>query len=509
MDEVKEFLANADLAFSNKQYSVALEWYQKALEVAPDDVYALSRAGAICVALEKFQDALIYFGRAKALDPDNGDNAFNYGNACFFNKDYAKAFEQYVEAEKLGCSEDVKPRLYYQMAMLCSIRRDVKSSLAYFRKCEESDKTGMTSLNPDLISEKLKLYLVQQNYAGAEKCAAQLVAINPTDFTSYMIYFSMLMASKNYSAAENLLKDAEQYADLSAENGFALTMQMAALQLVQENSEKAIQLLEERKAVGDLTNDQLSQLLLALAEAQAKGEHYDEAIRILHSMLSGQAYVQPRDTEGAEVVPILDLTPEELDQMAQQDMALIQEKINAGEIDADMGLYAAADYDEEGRLIHYYDELALIAEDRDAESAEENTSGDSDNYELSKELREKVIFTLLSCHLAKDEFAVAQKLASVLKHSENKYYNYFCIYTDAMAERKLHGATDTANRKYAEALAFFRSQTFSDPSDALACIFRARLYAEEGKYEKAAEIAQLLADDDQKTILAYIESCRH
>jgi len=127
---------------------------------------------------------------------------------------------------------------------------------------------------------------------------------------------------------------------------------------------------------------------------------------------------------------------------------------------------------------------------------------------LPKELREKVIFTLLSCHLAKDEFDAAQKLANALKHSDNKYYNYFGIYTSAMTERKLTGSSDIADRKYAEAIAFFRNKTFADATDTLACIFRARLYAEQGKYEKASEIAYLLADADRKSVLEYIENCK-
>ena len=104
MDTVKESLMNAEIAFSNKQYETALDWYKKVLKEKPDDLYVLSRAGAICVPLGKFEEAMTFFGRAQKLDPENGDNTFNFANACFFNKDHGKAFALYVEAEKLGCS---------------------------------------------------------------------------------------------------------------------------------------------------------------------------------------------------------------------------------------------------------------------------------------------------------------------------------------------------------------------------------------------------------------------
>lgn len=509
MDNVRELMTNAEIAFANKQYGAALEWYQKVLEVTPDDIYVLSRAGAICVPLGKFEEAMAYFGRALELEPDNGDNAFNYGNACFFNKDNVKAFELYVQAEKAGCSDDVKPRLYYQMALLCSMRQDIKSALVYFRKCEDSDKTGIISLNPDLISEKLKLYMVQQDFANAAVCAAQLVAINPSDIAGYMIYFSILMARKDYAVAEKILEDAGKYAELSDSNRFTLTLQVASLYTVKGDHEAAIRILEERKKAGGLSPDELSQLLLALAEAYSKNSDFDRAIRILQGMLTGSAFLRSSDSAPARQVPEGELTPEELEEMICQDMEAIQERIDSGELDEDMGLYAFEDYDEEGNLVHYYDESIFTPAAKTGDQAADDTVHAAvESYDLPKEIREKVIFMLLSCHLAKDEFAAAQKLANIMKHSDNKYYNYFGIYTAAMTERKLTGSSDIANRKYAEAIAFFRNKTFADASDTLACIFRARLYAEQGKFEKASEIAFLLADADRKALLEYMESCK-
>lgn len=508
MDIVIDLLANAEVAFSNKQYDVALNWYHKVLEITPDDVYVLSRAGALCVPLGKFEEAKLYFSRAKELDPENGDNVFNYGNACFFNKDNAKAFEQYVEAERLGCSDDVKPRLYYQMALLCSMRQDIKSSLIYFQKCEESDKTGMIALNPDLISEKMKLYMLQKDYANAGKCAAQLVAINPTDFKGYMVYFGMLMANKNYAKAEKLLDDAGKYAEMSDDHRFALVMQFAALYAAKGDSEKTVQILEDRKKLGGLTNEQLTQLLLAQAEAYSKSENYDTAIAILEDMLTGRTYAASAKDAGVAAQPIGELTIDEADAMLQQDIENIQEKIASGEMDPDMGLYASADYDEEGILVHNYDSAAFgLTEMVPTEESEEEKQP-AEGYDMPKDLQEKAVFTLLSCYLAKDEFAQAQKFANVLKNSQNKYYNYFGVYVSAMTEKKLTGKSETAERKYAEAIAFFRNKIFSDATDVLACIFRARLYAEQGKFEKADEIASLLSESDRKSVQDYIESCK-
>lgn len=510
-------MMNAEIAFVNKQYSAALEWYQKVLEITPDDLYVLSRAGAICVPLGKFEEAMLYFGRAKELNPENGDNAFNYGNACFFNKDNTNAFEQYVEAEKLGCSDDVKPRLYYQMALLCSIRQDIKSSLVYFKKCEESDKTGLISLNPDLISEKLKLYMVQQDYANAEKCAAQLVAINPTDFKGYMVYFSILMAHKKHRTAEKILKDADAYAELSQENRFALSLQRASLYVTmgEENTaereayiRKAVAELEACAATQQLNGEQLAQLNLALAETFAKGGSNDKAIFILADMLAGTKPNTEEVLPEAAATGEYELSWDELYCMLDESLANIENLICNGWLDPDMGMYVLPEYDENGMPVHYYDQRAFGME-MPLQTAEETTHHEKQVCPvLSLELREKAMFSLLTCYLAKDSFSEAEKIAKVLKHSKNKYYGYYGLYVSTMAYGKINGDSETTRRKYAEAIAFFRNKSFSDAADTLASIFRARLYAEQKKFEKAAEIAWLLPESDRKSVLAYIEQCR-
>lgn len=511
---MNEFIANAETAYASRQYAESLTWFEKALEKDPNDLYALSRAGAICVSLSRFEDALKYFGRAKDLDPQNGDNLFNFGNACFFNHDYAGALAEYAEAERVGCSEDVTPRLYYQMAMLCSLRQDIRSAQVYFRKCESADKSGMISLNPDLISEKLKLYMASQDYENAAKTAAQLVAIQPTEFRNYMVCFSIRMAERNYAAAEKTLADAEAYADLTEENRFDLDIQKAAVwvSVGEEDAaqkkasfEKAADLLRARLQ-GDVTDDQRNQLRMMLSDIYLKDEQYDRAIASLQAVLNPEAV--PQETAEAAAKDLGELTPEEIEEMLREDMERIQEKIDTGEIDADMGAYARVEYDEGGNERHVYDDDVFAAPASAPESAEAPDNSAAETKELSAELREKVHFSLLTAFLGKEDFESAAKFAELLKHSNNKYYHDYGVYTSALCGRKRGLPAEQVEREYAEAIAYFRNQTFADPRNTLAAIFRARLYAEQGKTEKAKEIANLLADADRESVLQYLEACR-
>lgn len=511
MGQTSESLLNADTAFSNRRFEDALEWYRKALTEDSDNIYALSRAGAICVSMGQFDSALEYFRRAKALDPQNGDNHFNYANACFFKKDLTGGFASYVEAEKRGCSEDVTPRLFYQMALLCSLRQDTKSALIYFKKCEDSDTTGNLSLSPDLISEKLKLFMQIKDYSGAEKAAAQLVAIQPTLFRNYMVYYSILLAHKKFPEAEKLLQDAARYAELSSDDKLSLVIQNAALLIARGNNGEikcfadAVNLLQEHENSDELTADQKYLLETTLAEAYTKAEMYDDAINYLLPILSSES---ERIKINVTMKEDRELSEDDIEIMIYDDMDRVQEAIDQGEIDPDLGFFTHTEYDEDGYERHVYNESvfsSLISNESEPneDSGEQSSVKKSD---IPLEIKEKMYFTLLSAYLGKDDFAHAKEIASILKNSNNKYYTYYGIYVSALSERKLNGDPDEVDRKYAEAIAYFRSRTFENHGDSLALVFRARLYAEQGKREKAEEIANLLSDDDRQAILDYCAS---
>ena len=511
-----EALLNAEVAFSNKQYNEALKWYDVVLKEEPTNIYALTRAGSACIPLGEFESALSYFGKAKDLDPSNGDVIFNYANACFFGKNYSKAFEMYVEAEKAGCSEDVLPRLYYQMAMLCSARQDIKSALVYFDKCEKSDRDNLIAMQPDMISEKLKLYMAMQDYSNAAKYAAQLVAIEPLEFKNYMVYFSILMAHKDYTRAERVLSDALEYAEMAENEKLSVSLQQIALLAAkaEANPDKknecytqAISLAENLLNSGNIPNDQVVDLKTSLAELYMNSEQYAKAIELLNSLLSHEfKHIEAID----DTIPSASDTDAAIESMMESDIGAIQKKIDSGELRADLGLSASVDYDEFGREIRNYDEESFSFLDKPIESKEsEFVEKTEETVDLSVTAKEKIVFTLVSCYLAIEDFQSVKDLSDYLRCSDNKYYSYFGRYTSTMASWKINGNTAEVEREYAQAIAFFRNKSFADPRDVLALVFRARLYAESGKIEKAKEIASILSDADQTAILDYIRACQN
>ncbi len=538
MDANNENRLNAEIAFSNRNYNDALIWYQKALEDEPNDLYLLSRLGSICVPLGKFDLALQYFGKAKELNPENGDNFFNYANACFFNKDNAGAFESYVEAEKRGCSDDIMPRLYYQLAMICSMRmkidpaqnieqkrKDAEPTLTYFQKCQDIDRNGTFCISPDFISEKLKIYMYIEDYENAERCAALLLASDPATLKNYMLYYSILMAHKKFDEASKVLGDANEYANINSAERNSLTLQNAALYMAigegdknksKEYCEKAEKLLAQKIDSGELSYNEKVDFSIALSEIMMKSEKYDASIKTLQGLIDGSGKVACTVLDDTITIDDSELTEEEIEKMINSDVELIQDLISSGELDGDMVDDAAIDYDENWNEIRKYEKDTFAKVDKARAAKERSNSKTIRNNKnipvemqsMTSENREKAYFLLLSCYMSKDKFSAAEKYASFLNGSSNKYYDYYGKYSSALIARKTKKPAKNIDEIYSRTIAFFRNKSFSDPGDNLANIFRARLYAEEGKYEKALELSNLMNETDRAVIEEYISECR-
>lgn len=506
---INEYKTNAEIAMNNRQFEVALTWYKKALAEEPTDLYVLSRAGAACVQLKLFDDALGYFSKAVELDPENGDNYFNLANAYFFMDNVSKAFELYVDAERIGCSNDVALQLNYQLMLLCSFRGDIKSALIYIKKCESLDKTGTVALNPDFISEKVKLYMLDKDYDSAEKCAAQLVAIDPSNYRSQSIYYSLLMAADKFDKAMQVINDIENYVDLDSDEEITLAAQKSALYIIMAEAGKGSTAENYRLAEGileaklkeRLTVAQRNLLSVTLAELYYKSEKYDAAIELSEGLLPDSEYaVEEKPT---------DIGEDDIDEKANRAQAEKELADNIRAIErSGVRIEPQKVRGANGKIEYAFKEedLERISkrlgnEKRTADEAEDALS-EIEPIELDQ--LEKVYFVLISSYMAKDDYAKASKYASLLKHSENKYYSYFGLYIETLASKYLLENEQEIELKYAKAVAFFKNKMLLDYTDSLAALFRVRLYAESGRFEKAEELAAILSDDDKKAALDYI-----
>ena len=534
MDNVtyKEAAANADIAFSNENYEGAVKWYDKALASAPKDVYALSRAGAALVALGRFKEAYPYFQRAIDAEPQNGDNLFNMANAYFFEGNVSKAIEYYTLASVKPCSKDVKARIFYQLALMCTIKQDYKAALINYQKFEDMDETGKASLDVDIITEKLQLYVRLEDYENAKKCAVKWVGLAPSELRAYMAYFNLLLANNEFAEAEKTLDDAVKYAVTDEAGKFAVDISRANLCSLAAGSEidsagdfnqKAYDLLSELIVSPLGTPQQKNELVLSLAELCIKMGRTDEAIDLLTVLAEkpGAAKEEAPETDGAALPAAPD--PAEIDALRERDMQRMDALVSEGVIAESIGELAEVTYDENGSPVRNYPEGTFDDIPEGADPVKFGLPTPEKLVELERqaelenaaELNARVNFMLLSCYSTKNDFEkVLEYAAAVKAGAKESYYSFFGHYAEAFAALQLakegkRFTLEEAQDKYDRELAFFRNETMKrTPSSNYALLFRARMYAELGKYDKAAELSELLDPDDKAAVEQYIEDCR-
>lgn len=532
----EELLTNAESAFVNKQYQVSLEYYLNALEVKPDDVYLLSRAGSLCVVLGRYEDAFRHFIRAAEVDPDNGDNYYNLGNVYYFIKDYAKCLDMYTKAEMIGCSSEVLNKLYFQKAMLCGARGDAKAALMYLKKYERAYANDIKAMDPHVLSEKVKLQMALQEFEEAELSAAKLLNVQPTRFQNYILYFNLLMVLKKYDKAEQVLLDTQEYAEMSDKDKYVLGIQKAAFytelidvfandEAVKSRCEKFASDIYAEMLSSDNPDMSKNEVKLNLANLYMKAKRYDDAIAILKVFLPTEDIIHcDADLSPVQEIPEYTAADEDSDgseyaETDESDYADYSEKasdyVDYSDETSDYSDYETSEYGD-----YSEEESADNEEDMSEESFDDEDTNEVESVEevevkenVSDEFLERVRYILMSCYVSKEDYLNALNMTRYLKDSQNTYYQYLSRYCEAYAMRSLAGSSELytkeiGEQKYAETIAYYRSRMMKDPKDKYAIVLRARMYAEQGTYVKAEEMAKLLGADERNALIQYIEQCR-
>ena len=250
---------------------------------------------------------------------------------------------------------------------------------------------------------------------------------------------------------------------------------------------------------------------MALAELCLKMGKTDEAINTA-KMLLGKA---EGEITTAEVQPEQTAIPTEEEVLAQldADTAAMDSAIADGRIDENMGDAAEVNYDENGQPVRNYPD-GVFGDDGKTLTVNGLELDGGTPEEISRARIDKARFILLSCYAVKEDYKEVLNISKDVKNSENPYYAFFGRYSEAFSMMKLAEKNDgftveQAKERYDEDIAFFRTEMLKrNENSAYAVIFRARMYAESGKYVKAEEMAELMNDEDKAAVTEYIAQCR-
>jgi tetratricopeptide (TPR) repeat protein len=167
------------------------------------------------LVLERLTDSEQYLQKAIELDGTNGEKYFDLANIKFGLEKYAEALANYAKAEQFGCNDDTRQKLYYQLGMLSHMTGDTKSALLNFEKAENIGAVNADT--KEILLKRLQIYIESEDYTSAENYAIQLKMLAPGEFRSYQIYLQILVAMSKYGKAEEVLAEAESYADIAAD----------------------------------------------------------------------------------------------------------------------------------------------------------------------------------------------------------------------------------------------------------------------------------------------------
>jgi tetratricopeptide (TPR) repeat protein len=79
-DNVSKLKEKGDALYKQGRYQEAIEYYDRALAMDPNDVSALNNKGNALGDLGRYQEAIEYYDRALAIDPNDADALYNKGN---------------------------------------------------------------------------------------------------------------------------------------------------------------------------------------------------------------------------------------------------------------------------------------------------------------------------------------------------------------------------------------------------------------------------------------------
>jgi len=100
--ELTKVLSNANIAYSKKDYTKAILYYEKALILNPNLPQAYLKIGNICLELSALNDALFYYEKVLQLEKNNFIAYCNIGTVFQKNNQLEEAKEYYLKSIKIN-----------------------------------------------------------------------------------------------------------------------------------------------------------------------------------------------------------------------------------------------------------------------------------------------------------------------------------------------------------------------------------------------------------------------
>lgn len=286
-----ELLANAQLAFSEENYSRAIELCN---QIPVDDICGISAivlAGNAYLVQSKFQEAETLFIKAIEIESHVGEHYFNLGNSLFGQRRLSEAMQQYANAIHFGCKDDVMQKIYYIVGIINQL--DGKSAEALVNYAKSEAVPGANVDRADILLKRIQIYVEQNNLEKAENCALQLKLLVPGEFKSYQLLFQLYLEQRKVDMASAILEEAEKYCEKNIDTATELAFDKALLSCFKAEHypnqqtqyyNDALEILEQLERDDSLKVADRCEAVITRADIKLKLGLYDEALNLVQSV---------------------------------------------------------------------------------------------------------------------------------------------------------------------------------------------------------------------------------
>jgi superkiller protein 3 len=197
---VEEYFVKGFNAQESGYYDMAIEQYQKAIELTPEDAKVYIKMGTAFATKEDYEQAIIYFNKALAIYPYSSYAYNNLGNAYAALKNYAQAIYCYQKAIEIDPNEAYA---YNNMGNAYSAQEHFVEAIEFY--------TTAITLFPNFAGAYSNMgttYADLKNFKQAIDCYQKAISLDPylADAQNNMGYAYYEM--RNYAQAINCYKKA-------------------------------------------------------------------------------------------------------------------------------------------------------------------------------------------------------------------------------------------------------------------------------------------------------------
>ncbi len=109
---IDDLFGLGELNYDIEHYDKAIEYYNKVLEIEPEDLDTINNLGLAFVSKTNYKEAISLYQKALNIDPEDSITWDNLGLAYEYNNEYDKAKDAYQKASDLDSSdEDIQQHL--------------------------------------------------------------------------------------------------------------------------------------------------------------------------------------------------------------------------------------------------------------------------------------------------------------------------------------------------------------------------------------------------------------